>query len=206
MYDKYIKRTIDITFSTLMMLLLLIPFILISVSIRVGSKGPVIFKQERLGKNGKVFKIYKFRTMIDNAENIGTGLSTYEGDPRVTRVGSLLRKTSLDEIPQLFNVIKGDMSLVGPRPPVPTIPRKFNEYNRKQLMRFKVRPGITGYAQVKGRNSLSWDERIEFDIKYVEKQSVILDFHILFLTAIKVFKKEDIHGPNRRGGMKDKAE
>lgn len=206
MYDKYIKRIIDITFSMLLTFFLLIPFILISVSIRIGSKGPVIFKQERLGKNGKVFKIYKFRTMIDNAENIGTGLSTYEGDPRVTRVGSLLRKTSLDEIPQLFNVIKGDMSLVGPRPPVPTIPRKFNEYNRKQLMRFKVRPGITGYAQVKGRNSLSWDERIEFDIKYVEKQSVILDFHILFLTAIKVFKKEDIHGPNRRGGMKDKAE
>ena len=205
LYDKHIKRFVDIVFVILLLLPLLILSIIIAIAIKIDSRGSVIFKQKRLGKNGKVFKIYKFRTMVENAENIGSGLSTYEGDPRVTKVGSILRKTSLDEIPQLINVLKGDMSLVGPRPPVPHHPRKYNEYNRKQLIRFKVRPGITGYAQVKGRNSLTWDERIEFDVEYVEKQSIILDFNILVLTVIKVFKKEDIHGPNRRGGMKDKA-
>src|SRR5699024_4264338 len=118
----------------------------------IDSRGPVIFKQRRLGRNGKEFTIYKFRTMINNAENQGMGIKTFVGDDRITKIGVVLRKTSLDELPQLINVLKGDMSFVGPRPPVPYHPRKYEEYNDVQKKRFKVRQGITGYAQVKGRN------------------------------------------------------
>lgn len=193
-----IKRLFDVCCS-IIILYIIAPFIVgISIIIKLTSKGPVFFKQERLGKNGKVFEIMKFRTMIDNAVNTGPGLSTYEGDPRVTKVGGFLRKTSLDELPQLFNVLKGDMSLIGPRPPVPYHPRNFEEYSERQALRFEVTPGITGYAQVKGRNSLTWDERFEFDIKYVKRQSLLMDLVILILTIIKVFSKEDIHGPERR--------
>src|SRR5690625_2233972 len=174
-FNLLIKRIIDL-FGSLIGIIILSPIlIIISLAIKLTSKGPVFFRQERLGRNGKVFKIIKFRTMIANAESVGTGLSTYEGDPRVTRVGVLLRKTSLDELSQLFNVLKGDMSIVGPRPPVPYHPYKFNEYSEYQLQRFKVRPGITGYAQIKGRNSLTWDERIEHDVEYVNRQSIFLD-------------------------------
>lgn len=200
--NLFIKRLIDFIGSSIGLIILSPIFVILSLSIKLTSKGPVIFKQDRLGKNGKVFKIYKFRTMIDNAENIGPGLSTFEGDSRVTKVGSILRKTSLDEIPQLANVLKGEMSLIGPRPPVPHHPRKYHHYNEIQKRRFMVRPGITGYAQVKGRNSLTWDERIELDVQYVDNQSLLLDFKIVVLTIIKVFKKEDIHGPNRRKGKK----
>jgi len=149
--------------------------------------------QERLGKNGEVFKIYKFRTMVENAESKGSGIYTSKGDPRITKVGHFLRKTSLDELPQLLNVLKGDMSLVGPRPPVPYHPYKYNEYSDKQRKRFKVKPGITGFAQVSGRNKLSWDERIEFDVEYVENYSLFLDFKILFNTFLTVFKNNDIY-------------
>lgn len=193
-----IKRIMDL-FASILGIIVISPFlIIISLAIKFTSKGPVLFKQERLGKDGEVFKIIKFRTMIDKAEDVGTGLSTFEGDPRVTKVGGLLRKTSLDELPQLFNVLKGNMSLIGPRPPVPYHPRKYNEYSKYQKQRFLVKPGITGLAQVKGRNSLTWDERIEYDIEYVNDQSLLLDMRILVLTVIKVFKNENIHGPGRR--------
>ena len=176
MYDKYIKRLLDIILVLMLFLPLFLISILIAIAIKVDSKGPVLFKQKRLGRDGDIFNILKFRTMIENAEKIGPGLSTFEGDPRVTRVGNILRKTSLDELPQLFNVLKGDMSIVGPRPPVPYHPRKYHEYNDHQKQRFMVRPGITGYAQVKGRNSLTWDERIEFDVQYVNKQNLFLEY------------------------------
>lgn len=193
-----IKRLFDLLVS-IVVIYITAPFLLlISIAIKLTSRGPVFFKQERLGKDGKVFNIIKFRTMVDNAVNIGSGLSTFEGDPRVTKIGGFLRKTSLDELPQLFNVLKGDMSIIGPRPPVPYHPRKYNEYSEYQIQRFSVRPGITGYAQVKGRNSLTWDERIEYDVQYVKKQSFFIDFIIVLLTFIKVFKNEDIHGPERR--------
>ena len=149
--------------------------------------------QERLGKNGEVFKIYKFRTMVENAESKGSGIYTSKGDPRITKLGHFLRKTSLDELPQLLNVIKGDMSLVGPRPPVPYHPYEYKEYSVQQRKRFKVKPGITGFAQVSGRNKLSWDERIEYDVEYVENYSLFLDFKILFMTFAKLFKKEEIY-------------
>lgn len=198
MYNRFIKRLLDILVVLILLLPLVVICVFIAIIIRIDSRGSVLFKQSRLGKDGKVFKILKFRTMVENAESIGSGLSTFEGDPRVTRVGNLLRKTSLDELPQLFNVLKGDMSIVGPRPPVPYHPRKYEEYPDHQVQRFEVRPGITGYAQVKGRNSLKWDERIEYDVEYVKNQSFLLDLKIVFLTIIKVFKKEDIHGPERR--------
>src|SRR5699024_5431480 len=196
--DKFIKRGIDFSGSFVGIIVISPILLTTSIAIKATSKGPVLFKQERLGRNGKVFKIYKFRTMIDNAEKVGSGLSTYEGDPRITRVGSFLRKTSLDELPQLINVLKGEMSIIGPRPPVPYHPKKYSEYNSKQAARFNVSPGITGYAQIKGRNSLTWDERIKCDVEYVEKYSLLLDFKIFCITFLKVFKSEDIHGPTRR--------
>lgn len=157
-------------------------FFIIAVLIKLDSKGPVFFLQERLGKNGEVFKIYKFRTMVENAEDKGSGLSVKKNDLRITRAGNILRKTSIDELPQLFNVLKGEMSLVGPRPPVPYFPYKYSDYSDKQKLRFNVKPGITGYAQVNGRNKLSWDERIEYDVKYVINYNFLFDIKILFMT------------------------
>jgi undecaprenyl phosphate N,N'-diacetylbacillosamine 1-phosphate transferase len=149
--------------------------------------------QERLGKDGKVFKIYKFRTMVDGAVNIGSGLRTDEGDSRITKVGNVLRKTSLDEIPQIINILKGEMSIIGPRPPVPYHPRKYEEYSNEQKKRFIVRPGISGYAQVVLRNSGTWDERIELDVQYVDKMSFRFDFYIFFRTIYTVIKKDNIY-------------
>src|SRR5699024_2436491 len=192
-FNLLIKRIIDL-FGSLIGIIILSPIlIIISLAIELISKGRVFFRQERLGRNGKVFKIIKFRTMVDNAEKVGTGIKTYDGDPRITKVGDVLRKTSLDELPQLFNVVVGNMSIVGPRPPVPYHPREYKNYSEHQVQRFKVKPGITGYAQVKGRNLLTWDERIEYDIEYVNKQTILLDIKIIMLTIIKVFKKEDIN-------------
>lgn len=191
--NNLIKRVVDLL-SCLLGAILLSPILLIiSVTIKLTSKGPVLFKQERLGRNGMIFEIFKFRTMVDNAENIGSGLKTFKNDPRITRVGNVLRKTSLDELPQLINVIKGDMSIIGPRPPVPYHPRRYEEYSNHQVQRFKVKPGITGLAQIEGRNILTWDERIEFDVEYVKKNNLLLDMKILFLTFVKVAKNEGIH-------------
>jgi len=191
--NRVIKRVIDI-FGSLIGLIVISPvLIVICIAIKLSSKGPMFFRQERLGEGGQVFKIIKFRTMIDNAESIGSGIKTFVNDPRITKIDSLLRKYSLDELPQLFNVLGGSMSIVGPRPPVPYHPRKYSEYSTKQVKRFDVKPGITGYAQIKGRNALNWDERIEYDIEYVENQSIIMDIKIIVLTIIKVFKKEGIH-------------
>lgn len=189
-----IKRIIDI-FSSLIGLIILLPIIgIFSLIIKLTSKGPVFFKQERLGKDGKTFKIIKFRTMIENAENIGDGLKVKSNqDPRITKIGKFLRRTSLDEIPQLWNVLKGDMSLVGPRPPVPYHPYKYNEYSPEQKIRFEMRPGITGLAQVVVRNSAPWDERINLDIRYVKEFNLLLDIKILIQTFFKVFKSESIY-------------
>ncbi|ADL13604.1 sugar transferase [Acetohalobium arabaticum] len=193
-----IKRVIDF-FGSLVGLVILLPlFIIISLLIKIDSKGPVFFKQDRLGKDGEVFEIYKFRTMVENAENIGDGLFTSKGDPRITKVGKLLRKISLDELPQLINVLKGDMSLIGPRPPVPYYPYKYDEYSDEQKSRFDVKPGITGYAQINGRNNLSWDERIEYDIEYVKNFSLLLDLKIIFSTLAIVLKRDGIYGENKK--------
>lgn len=192
---KAIKRVFDIL-ASLIAIIILSPFlILFSIILKLDSKGPVLFKQKRLGKDGKVFIIYKFRTMIVNAEKIGDGISIKsDKDPRITKVGGVFRKTSIDELPQLFNVLLGDMSLVGPRPPVTYKPYDgYDNYPEWAKKRFEMRPGVTGLAQVKVRNSASWDERIKIDNEYIDKFSIWLDIKILFMTVGKVFGSNNIY-------------
>lgn len=190
---SYVKRLIDFLLALIGLLFASPIFVLIIVLVKLDSQGPVFFLQERLGKDGKVFKIVKFRTMVDGAARMGTGLRTDEGDPRITRVGKLLRKTSLDELPQIINILRGEMCFIGPRPPVPYHPRRYEEYSEVQKKRFSVRPGISGYAQVILRNSGTWDERIEYDIKYVDRMSFWFDFYILFKTIYTIVKRENIY-------------
>jgi undecaprenyl phosphate N,N'-diacetylbacillosamine 1-phosphate transferase len=194
-FNLCIKRLIDFFGSTIGIIIISPILILIALSIKLTSKGPIFFRQERLGKNGKVFKIVKFRTMVVDAEHIGDGLRvSSENDPRITKVGKILRSTSLDELPQLWNVVVGEMSLVGPRPPVPYHPYKgYDNYPEWAKPRFAMRPGITGLSQVTVRNSVSWDERIMIDIQYIETFNVWYDIKILFKTFIKVFGRESIY-------------
>lgn len=193
---KFFKRIFDI-FSSFIAILLLIPvWIIIPVAIKCDSKGPVFFKQERRTKNGKVFKMLKFRSMVVNAEQSGAGLFNYKDDPRVTKVGRFLRNSSIDELPQLFNIFKGDMSVVGPRPCVRYELGDFETLNKKYKKRFEMKAGLTGLAQVKGRNDISWDEKVEYDNQYIDnfkRHGIFTDIKILWLSVIKVFKKEDIY-------------
>lgn len=192
MYEKYIKRILDINLSLIAIILLSPLFIIIAILIKIDSKGTAFFLQERLGKNGKVFKIIKFRTMKKDAEKEGINVSGKE-DIRITRIGNVLRKTSIDELPQVFNIIKGDMSIVGPRPPVTYHPYKYEDYNEIQKKRFCVRPGMTGLAQVKVRNSVAWEDRIKIDIEYVENITFINDCKIILKTIIRVIKRDNIY-------------
>ena len=194
MYAKYFKRVLDFLLSLIAIIVLSPIFLIIAIAIKLDSKGPVFFLQERLGKNGKVFKIIKFRTMVVNAEHIGDGLKVKsENDNRITRVGKILRKTSLDELPQFVNVLKGEMSIIGPRPPVTYHPHKYEDYSDEQKKRFNVRPGITGLAQVRVRNSASWDDIIKIDVEYTEKISFIMDIKIFFETFLNIIKKKNIY-------------
>lgn len=191
-----IKRLMDIVISLIAFIVLLPVFIIIAIMIKCTSKGPVFFLQERLGYRGKTFKIFKFRTMVVNAEHLGEGLRvSSEKDPRITTIGRLLRATSLDELPQLINVIGGSMSLVGPRPPVTYHPYKgYDSYPKWAIKRFDMRPGITGLAQATVRNSATWDERIVIDNQYIEKFSLWMDIKVLFLTVKRVLSTKDIYG------------
>jgi undecaprenyl phosphate N,N'-diacetylbacillosamine 1-phosphate transferase len=193
-FNLLIKRLIDI-FGSLIAIIIIFPiFILIALLIKFTSKGPIIFKQERLGKDGKIFNILKFRTMIINAEKIGEGIFIKNNeDKRITKAGKFLRTSSLDELPQLWNVFIGNMSIVGPRPPIPYHPYKYEEYNEIQKKRFKMKPGITGLAQITVRNYASWDKRIIIDCEYIDKFSIYLDLKILFNTIRKIILKEDIY-------------
>ena len=190
-----IKYTFDRLFALMGIIILSPIFLLISIVIKIDSKGPVIFNQQRLGKNGESFNIHKFRTMIVGAEKTGDGLKVRSNeDTRITKAGNFLRKTSLDELPQLFNVLKGEMSLVGPRPPVIYHPYDgFQNYPEWAKKRFNMKPGVTGLAQVKVRNAVSWDGRIEYDNKYIDNFSLFLDMKILLDTVIKIIKPASIY-------------
>ena len=185
MYSHF-KRASDVIISVLILIALSPILLIVAILIKLESKGPAIFKQERIGLNGKVFNIYKFRSMCVGAEKMGSGQYSFKGDSRVTRIGKIIRTLSIDELPQLVNIIKGDMSLIGPRPVLTYHPWKFNEYSNEQKKRFTVRPGVTGLAQINGRKALDWNERIKFDIYYTENLSLLLDIDIFFKTIIKI--------------------
>ena len=178
-----IRRMVDIAFA-LVALVLSSPVLLAAIlAIRLTSRGPAIYRQRRAGLRGAPFDVLKLRTMVDGAEHIGAGLAINANDSRITRVGAFLRRTSLDELPNLLNVLRGEMTLVGPRP---TLPAQVAQYTARQHGRLSVKPGITGWAQVNGRASLPWSERIELDLYYVEHRSLLLDLRILARTPALV--------------------
>lgn len=185
MYSIF-KRTIDFIIAGIA-LIVLSPFLLITaILIKLDSNGPVIFKQERLGKNGVPFKIWKFRSMCVGAEKQGTGVYSYKGDARITKVGKIIRAMSIDELPQLVNILKGDMALIGPRPALTYHPWPYEQYTEHQKHMFDVLPGVTGWAQVNGRKEVPWPERIELNVWYAKNMSLWLDLKIFFMTIFKV--------------------
>ena len=188
---RNIKRILDILFSAILLVLGAIPLLIVALIIKIDSQGEALFKQERLGLNGKTFKIYKFRSMCVGAEKKGSGVYSGKNDARVTRVGKIIRATSIDELPQLINIFKGEMSFIGPRPTLTYHPWKLEEYTDFQKRRFEARPGVTGLAQINGRKDIPWDRRIEYDVDYVKNMSFCLDFKILLKTIVKVFKMSD---------------
>lgn len=188
-YKKIIKRIMDFTLSLMGLIILAVPMLIVAVAIKLESKGPVIFKQDRIGYKGDVYKMYKFRSMCVGAEK--GGVYSDKTDTRVTKVGKFIRATSIDELPQLVNVLKGDMSLVGFRSPLTYHPWTWSEYTEEQKKMFDVRPGITGWAQVNGRKTVEWNKRIELNVWYAEHVSFLLDMKILFLTIFKVLINAD---------------
>lgn len=186
MYKKYFKRLFDIVSSIIFLLCFWWLYIIVAILVKKKLGSPVIFKQQRPGLNGKIFTMYKFRSMTDARDKSGKLLSDAE---RLPKFGKLLRATSLDEIPEIINVLKGDMSLVGPRP---LLVEYLSRYSKEQARRHEVRPGITGWAQVNGRNAISWEEKFKYDVEYVDSCSFLLDIRIIFLTIKKVFVKEGI--------------
>ncbi len=190
-FQLAIKRLFDIVVSLGMIICLtIIPvLIIIPIAIKLDSRGPVIFKQIRIGKDGKEFEILKFRTMLMPEDRIDKDGNVLEPKQSITRVGNILRKTSLDELSQLFNVLRGDMSIVGPRPMIPKRAKLISEYH---FGRHAMRPGVTGLAQVNGRNDLNWDEKVSYDMEYVENYSLWMDIKILFKTVKVVFDRKGI--------------
>lgn len=194
MYFK-IRRVIDTVIATIMLIVISPLFLVIAICVKLDSEGPVIFKQERLGKNGVHYKMYKFRSMVQNAQDMGTGVFSFAGDPRITKVGSFLRKTSLDELPQLWNVVKGDLAFVGPRSPVIGHFPDYDSLSDEYKKRFSVMPGITGLAQCVGRNELTWDEKVLYDNQYIDnvkKYGIIYDIKIWLMTIKRVFSMSNI--------------
>lgn len=201
-----LKRFFDIVISTVAIISLLFVWIALAIAIKLDSKGPVLFLQDRRTKNGRVFKMYKFRTMVVNAESMEAGLFSFENDPRVTKVGKWLRDTSLDELPQLWNVLRGDLSLIGPRPCVTYELGDFETLNKKYKKRFAVKGGISGLAQVKGRNINTWDEKVEYDNLYIDlfkKQGIWLDIKIIVGTVVGVFQRKDIYEEKADDNLND---
>ncbi len=190
MYKTYIKRILDYLIAFFCLLVFSPIFIIFTISLFFANQGKPFFFQLRPGQNAKIFKIIKFKTMNDKKDAHGALLSD---EQRLTKIGNFVRKTSLDELPQLINVLKGDMSIIGPRP---LLPEYLPLYNETQKIRHEVKPGITGWAQVNGRNAISWEQKFEYDVWYVDNQSFLLDCKIVYLTIKKVFKREGITAEN----------
>lgn len=186
-YEKYIKRILDITLSGAAIIVLSPVMGVTAILVRKKLGSPVIFKQKRPGKNEKIFTMYKFRTMTDERDEKGELLPD---NVRLTKFGKLLRSTSLDELPELFNIFKGDMSIIGPRP---LLVQYIPLYNERQKRRHEVRPGLSGLAQINGRNAITWEQKFNYDVEYVKKVSFALDVSIVIKTMIKAFKREDIN-------------
>ncbi|MDO5558728.1 MAG: sugar transferase [Oscillospiraceae bacterium] len=186
LYEKYIKRLIDIVCSLSAILVFCWLYAIIALLVKIKLGGPVLFRQPRPGKNEKIFNMYKFRTMTDERDEKGELLSD---EIRLTRFGKWLRSTSLDELPEAFNILKGDMSIIGPRP---LLVQYLPLYNESQKHRHDVRPGLSGWAQINGRNALSWEEKFRYDVEYTQKISFLFDCRIVYLTVYKVFKRDGI--------------
>ncbi len=191
MYKRFFKRAFGILFALLGLIVTSPIMAIVAILIKIESPGPVIFKQQRIGKDGKVFEIYKFRSMCQNAEKTGSGVYSDKNDSRVTKVGKFIRATSIDEIPQFLNVLKGDMAFIGPRPPLTYHPWPYEQYTEQQKKMFNVRPGLTGWAQVHGRKQVEWNKRIELNVWYVENVSFLLDIKIIFSTLLKLIKDDE---------------
>lgn len=187
----YLKRVLDIVFSFLALVILSPLFLITVVAVRLDSRGPVIFRQKRLGLDARAFDIYKFRTMCVGAEHMGSGVYSGADDARETKVGRILRALSIDELPQLVNILRGEMSFIGPRPPLTYHPWPLETYTKEQLHMFAVRPGMTGWAQVHGRKDVEWHKRIQLNCWYVDHVSFWLDIRIFFLTVFQVLKNEN---------------
>lgn len=190
MYLK-VKRVLGVFLSFLGLTIVSPVLLATAVAIKAESRGPVIFKQKRLGKDGREFEIYKFRSMCVGAEKTGSGVYSGKNDARVTKVGRFIRATSIDELPQFVNILKGEMSIIGPRPVLTYHPWPYSDYTQRQKERFDVRPGVTGWAQVNGRKELPWEKRLEYDVEYVEHLSFAFDVKIFFKTVAKVFTNAD---------------
>ena len=191
-YKNFGKRAIDFIIAAIVLLIIWPLLLIIAIIVKLDSKGPAVFVQERLTLGGKVFKMYKFRTMVVNAEKQGTGAYSFDKDPRITNAGNILRKLSLDELLQLVNILKGDMAFIGPRPILTYHPCKYEEYTEEEKTVFTVRPGISGWAQVNGRNSVDWEERFKLNEWYVQHVSLWLDIKIVFMTIAQVFSRKEI--------------
>jgi len=193
-FYHFIKRLIDLCFSIMGVIILSPGLIIISIIIKIDSNGPIIFSQKRVGKNGKIFKMYKFRSMVVNAEDLFCKLREknemsgpmfkIKDDPRITKFGKLIRRTSLDELPQLFNIVRGEMSLVGPRP---NLPKEVAEFNNYQKLKLLAKPGLTCYWQVMGRNEIDFEDWMKLDIKYIEERNIFIDLKLIFDTFWVLF-------------------
>ena len=193
-----VKRLLDLIGGIIGLAILAVPFAIIALAIKLDSRGTVFFRQERAGRNGRIFKPFKFRTMVEGATSMELGYSVTADDSRITRVGRILRNTGFDELPQLINVLKGEMSLAGPRPTLPYQVEQYDDFQRRRLL---AKPGVTGLAIVQGRNALSWEERIKVDIWYIDHWSMWLDLKILALTPWKVLvTREGLYG---EGGVNE---
>ena len=204
--NDILKRAFDVVAALLALIVLSPVMAVCAVWVKRDSEGPVLFRQDRLTKGGRVFRMLKFRSMVQNAEQAGAGLFNYEGDPRVTRCGRFLREHSLDELPQLLNILKGDMSVVGPRPCVVYELGDYETLNRRFKKRFEVKAGLTGYAQIQGRNDLEWDKKVDFDNRYIDlyrRWGVVLDLWIVVRTFAGVFSHKDIYENKVAEGLSD---